>query len=437
MPRSSTYRYVGGTTLAALLLAAATGFFAPAAAQTFAPSVNISNSSGTSSGHRTAAVSPNVYVIWAESQGALGTVFSRSTDDGQSFSAPIQIFKAAASSETPQIAATGSNIYVARTARLKPKQPLQVYFKRSTNSGASFSNEVQVTTGNGSQLHAMATAGANVYLIWLQNDPADGGVFFARSTDGGATFSASVKLSSNDPRIGSVTLAAEGAGVHVAWSQGPGGSQEVFYRRSSDGGASFFSEINISNSAGASVFPQVAVGGPNVYLAWRETEFRFSASADGGASFSAPVDLSSGRADTRGVGGGPRLAASGNAVQVIWHSDQFGKYQVIHRGSTDGGASFTAERNISMNAQDSWGIVTASGTNVLIAWTDALPASDILLVHSGDSGVTFGGPVNVSISSGESGDQQLVIGGATRVHATWLDNTPGNSEVFYARGTLP
>ena len=439
MPRSSTYRYARGTTLATLLLAAAIAlFFAPAAAQVFTPSANISNSSGASSGNRMAVVSPNVYVLWSESQGSVGTVFSRSTDDGQSFSAPIQIFKPAASSETPHIAATGSNVYVARTARLKPKQPFQVFFKRSTNSGVSFANEVQVSTGNGGSLQAMATAGANVYLVWYQSDPAQPPLFFSRSIDGGATFSIPVSLSSSFAAIRSVTMAAGGAGVHIAWAQEiAGANPEIFYRRSTDGGSTFGAVSNLSNSTAVSVFPQIAVSGPNVYLVWRETEFRFSASGDGGASFSAPVDLSSGRADTRGVGGGPQVAASGNAVQVIWHSDQFGKYQVIHRASTDGGASFTAERNISMNTQDSWGIVTASGTNVLIAWTDALPASDILLLHSGDSGVTFGGQVNVSMSSGESGDQQLVIGSATRVHATWLDNTPGNSEVFYARGTLP
>jgi hypothetical protein len=290
----------------------------------------------------------------------------------------------------------------------------------------------------------MAISGSNVYLVWQQWDGNNWDVFFARATDCGATFGSPVNLSNSSRAIGSggVALAAEGPGVQVAWSEkvgGGGGTDEILYRGSTDGGASFGSVLNIANGAAAnSVMPAISVSGAYVYLAWREAGIRFAASADGGATFTAPVDLSPGWADTRGIAGGPKLAASGTAVQVIWLSDSPGNYELFHRASTDGGASFNAERNLSISALDSSdAVVAADGADVYAVWRDALPSGEIFLVHSTDDGATFGAAVNVSNSAGDSGGPQLAIASPTEIYAIWSDRTPGNSDVFFARGMLP
>jgi len=61
--------------------------------------------------------------------------------------------------------------------------------------------------------------------------------------------------------------AISGNNVYVVWRDNTPGNNEVFYRRSIDGGASFGSTVNLSNNDGSSTSPFIAVSGSNVYVA--------------------------------------------------------------------------------------------------------------------------------------------------------------------------
>lgn len=419
---SSTRPYIRCSAIA--LLTAAIG--CPVGAQTFGNVVNVSDTTLDAGSLSVAVVSPNVNVVWRETGGK--ALYSRSTNSGQTFSTPIQIFKVATSGQgNPLVAATGSNVYVVRSASPKPNQPRQIFFKRSTNSGASFGNQVQVSAASfGAGGESMATSGASVYLCWLQRVGSYNDVFFARSTNGGASFSAPVNLSNTPGDAQDLVLAAEGSGVHVAWVEGTLPTREIFSIRSINNGASFGSVVNVSNSAAVDLGPAIAVSGPNVYLGWAEAEIRFAVSTDGGTTFSVPpVDLSVGGNVAR-----PRLAASGSAVQVIWGSDSPGNYDIFHRASIDDGANFGVASNLSSSLTPSldW-FVAVNGANVSIAWAED---GEIFLVHSGNDGATFGTAVNVSTSSGGSGGPTITMPTPTEIHATWLDSTPGNTDVFFS-----
>ena len=63
----------------------------------------------------------------------------------------------------------------------------------------------------------------------------------------------------SDPQI-----VKEGNNVYVVWSD----DEDVFYKRSTNGGASFGITINLSNDNNPSFLPQIAVVGKNVYIVW-------------------------------------------------------------------------------------------------------------------------------------------------------------------------
>jgi hypothetical protein len=77
---------------------------APVHAQTFAPALNVSNTRADSFSPQMAVVSPHVYVAWLEGK----SLFSRSTNSGQSFSA---LCRSSPFASMQRIAATGSNVY--------------------------------------------------------------------------------------------------------------------------------------------------------------------------------------------------------------------------------------------------------------------------------------------------------------------------------------
>lgn len=87
------------------------------------------------------------------------------------------------------------------------------------------------------------------------------GIVYAHSVDGGLTFSTPTNLSStpNCPSQFPV-VAASGPNVFVAWQEINNGA-EIVLARSTDGGATFSSPINVSNTPTGSGAPNITVDG--------------------------------------------------------------------------------------------------------------------------------------------------------------------------------
>ena len=87
----------------------------------------------------------------------------------------------------------------------------------------------------------------------------------------GATFGPIINLSNNagisfDPRI-----AVSGSNVHVVWRDNTPGSGDIFYKRITDAGNSFIEPTkNISSNAGISTDPAISISGSTVHVAWRD-----------------------------------------------------------------------------------------------------------------------------------------------------------------------
>ena len=91
----------------------------------------------------------------------------------------------------------------------------------------------------------------------------------AASHDGGETWEEIVNVSntpgaSTNPRV---ATSADGQFVHVTWQDTPGNG-DIFYARSTNGGETFETSINLSNTSGRSDDHQLLAEGSNVYVVW-------------------------------------------------------------------------------------------------------------------------------------------------------------------------
>src|SRR5437867_2468070 len=107
--------------------------------------------------------------------------------------------------------------------------------------------------------------------------------------------------------------------INVVWDDFIPGNNDIFFSRSIDGGVTFSPPKNVSQNAGSSVFPQIAVdSGGNINVVWEDNtpgnfNIFFSRSSDGGVTFSAPTNLS----NIGGVGAQIAMDSSGN-INVVW-----------------------------------------------------------------------------------------------------------------------
>jgi hypothetical protein len=71
-----------------------------------------------------------------------------------------------------------------------------------------------------------------------------------------------------------------------------------------------------------------------------------------------------------------------------------------------------------------------------MAWYDDTPgASEIYYKRSTDGGSTWGMSQRLTWTSDTSSTPVLAIESNNALHLVWEDNTPGNYEIYYKKGT--
>jgi hypothetical protein len=152
-----------------------------------------------------------------------------------------------------------------------------VYSNRSLDGGLTWlASDIRLDTnlfGEGDTWYPqIAESGSSVYVVWLGRSRGSVGwsVFLNRSLDSGATWLPSeirlgmdVPISWQYPRI-----CALGDSVNVTWSTGP----EVLLNRSLDRGATWLaSSIRLDTDlpgTAKSMFPQITTSGDFAYVTW-------------------------------------------------------------------------------------------------------------------------------------------------------------------------
>jgi len=256
--------------------------------------------------------------------------------------------------------------------------------------------------------------GSNVYVIWREG--AD--IFFDRSTDGGATFAGPVNLSGS----ASVTslkqhhISISGGNIYVMWREDVGGISDIFVSSSTDGGATFsVNPINISDSPAVSEEPQIASSGNNAYVLWTEgnADLKFSRTTDSGSNFSLPQILTNALFLLT-----PDIAADGVNVYAVWSA---GLSDIQFIRSADSGLTFSAVDPIGGTGGtfDPKPRIAASGTDVFVVWNEGVKLS---FVKSSNSGTTFNAKIELDSTGVSTQEHQIALSGSN-VYVVWKDGT--------------
>jgi hypothetical protein len=176
--------------------------------------------------------------------------------------------------------------------------------------------------------------------------------------------------------------------------------------------------------------------GNDVYAVWQQVggEIMLAASHNGGGTWGAIVNVS----NTPGASTDPRVAISENdgSVHVTWQEDISGKGDIFYAKSTNtntnGGMAFTAPINLSNTSGDSNDHqLVVEGSNVYVVWVDYTTNSggEIYFKKIGN------GTINLSASTGQSfqtsKDPDMAAHGSN-VAVTWAglpDRNRGQGEI--------
>jgi alpha-L-arabinofuranosidase len=139
-----------------------------------------------------------------------------------------------------------------KAAKQKPGWDIDIYYRRSTDGGATWDPEVRMTNSGKNTRHPqiVATPGNRVCCIWEDGQIFDGAgmvgdpaLYAAVSTDNGETWGNTRRITAINAPNGFATHAkayAFGSRVHLTWQDAPEGQEKqpraVYYMTSADGG---------------------------------------------------------------------------------------------------------------------------------------------------------------------------------------------------------
>jgi len=318
----------------------------------------------------------------------------------------------------------------------------EIYYKQSTDGGGTWATSQRLTFSSGSSGNpdiAVDSTG-KLHVVWEDKAPGNSEIYYKRSPDGGATWSTSKRLTWNEGTSWSPAVAVDSSdSVHAVWSESTPGNFEIYYKKSTDGGATWSTSKNLSSTSGNSFSPAIAVDSSDrIHVAWSDatpgnTEIYYRKSTDGGAAWSTSKRLSW----TAEASAQPAIAvdASGR-IHVAWSDATTGDSEIYYKKSSDGGATWITSKSLTWNTGDSLSPALAVDIlgNLHLVWSDKTPgSSEVYYRKSADHGATWTAAERLTWNSGNSDVPDVAVYGSDNIHVFWYDFTPGNSEIYYIR----
>ena len=298
-------------------------------------------------------------------------------------------------------------------------------------------------SGNSSLPAAATDSNNNIHVIWQDSSPLNYELYYKKSTDGGINWTGGKRLTWNPSYSAEPALAIDSSDtIHTVWEDNSPGYSQIFYKRSTDGGATWITK-RLSWTSGDSHHPDLATdSNDHIYVVYRDNgpgnyEIYYRKSTDGGASWTG----------TQRLTWNPRLSYSpaiaidsSNNIHLAWHEnvDEYStNYEVFYMKSMDGGATWTPARRLTWNSglSEASAIAADTSDNIYIAWQDGPPTNrEIYYKKSTDGGATWA-TKKLTWNSGNSCSPDITIDASDRIHIAWYDYTPGNAEIFYKGST--
>jgi hypothetical protein len=279
-----------------------------------------------------------IHIVWQDSRdGFYGIYYKRSNDNGESWSSDIRLSANDGSgSGHPAIAVNGDKLHVVWMDSRDGND--EIYYKRSNDNGESWSSDIRLSANDGSDssLPKIAVSGNNTHVVW--GDKRDGvwEVYYRRSTNNGENWGIELRLSANVESfwLSKPAIAVSGNNIHVVWDDDRDLDDEIFYKRSSDNGESWSSEIMITTNDGLkSEFPAIAVNGDVIHIVWNDKrdvydEIYYKRSNDNGENWNSNYRISSGDGSASYI---PSVALNGNDIHVVWSDIRDGNYEIYYK----------------------------------------------------------------------------------------------------------
>ncbi|MEO0652243.1 MAG: sialidase family protein [Planctomycetota bacterium] len=299
-----------------------------------------------------------------------------------------------------------------------------LFLARSIDGGSSFSTEIAIPKGSPEGTGALrnfetrvAPGDPDLIYVLQTVDPgnADEQLWLAVSEDGGLSFLEAVLVTQGSRGdVDEIGFDVDGDNVYVAWvDDRSGGTDDLFFQKSTDRGQSWASIDRIIDGTGYGVGDvsdnvEVEVAGDKVVVAWGEEDsgdgneiLHVTVSNDAGETFGPVLTIGGYTPVVDDVDGVDLEVAPDGRIYVTWEDNRGGGDEIYLWASGDDGVTST-ETRLSLNTGAAFPqVVVADDANnlghVFVQWIEDVGSDDeVFAALSDDGGLTFEAPVRLS-----------------------------------------
>jgi hypothetical protein len=320
-----------------------------------------------------------------------------------------------------------------------------IYFTKSTDGGITWMANKKLTWNNRDFVDPFLCVDSldNLHLTWWKNDYTinQRDIHYKKSADGGTTWTKTKRVTWNMGAASEAVIAVNsGTNLHIVWHDLTYGNNEILYKKSTNGGTTWFGFKRLTWNLGYSKSPYVVVDSSNtVHVVWYDdssgnNEIYYKRSTDGGANWATTKRLTW----NNGVSYTPCIAVAPNdSLHMVWRDSTPGNNEIFYKKSTDGGTTWFGLKRLTWSPKESSfpRISVGPDNNIQIVWSDSSSGNfEIMYKQSTDGGATWSGSKRLTWTSGESRRAFISVDSANNPHVVWHDNTSGNYEIYYKKG---
>src|SRR4030095_2389515 len=314
------------------------------------------------------------------------------------------------------------------------------------NVNSQWESDMRLTNDSNNSLtsynnaSSIASSGNIVHVIWSDNPRVSGypQIFYKRSSDGGVSWGTDMQMTSNTWYFtGHPSIFVSGPVVHLAWIYNHNAFGMLFYKHSTDAGISWWPNTQISTGTLSMYFPSLAVSGSIVYVvatapSSQLSRIFYTRSENSGQSWAATSPL----VTTTSTSQFAAVSTSGSVTNIVWQDNRDGNEEIYYIRSTDNGLSWGVETRLTNNAgYSSYPSISSSGSLALVAWQENRDGNyEIYYKRSTNGGLSWGADTRLTNNSDSSYYPSVYVSGSN-VHVAWQDYRDGNWEVYYNRST--
>ena len=324
-----------------------------------------------------------------------------------------------------------------------------------SNYATGWTDDMRLTSGAHAQIPFITNDADGIHLVWTGGST-DSNPFrfqskYMRSQDRGRTWDIFKILSENTTGFANPTdIISDSKGLHVVWSDGRDfqdnyghRNEEIYYRQSIDGGATWGAEKRLTNSDGRSFYPKLASDSDGLHIVWTDNrngnyEVYYATSTDGGLNWGIPRRLTSGCVTTWPEQA--NIISDATGLHVFWPDERDGNSgcEIYYKKSIDGGITWTADKRLTFTPNQSDGPRVCSNSDGLhLAWTEYQddPFGEVYYMRSTDGGDNWKMPIRITDTVGYNSYIQDFVSDSYGFYLFWMDYSTGKGDIYCSTST--